>query len=208
VKATTTTQISPAELASIFSYLFGTQATNSSSIVTLGPQASIPSSNTFPVTGLPTQSDATATKQSNLTTIPSINPTTAISIPDPTINATSTRKATSSRTKTTRRPHFTPQPRPSTQHPAATEPWQTAYTASTPIPTCKTVIGDARWPQDEVWKAALPGVINLGVRGTNPHPNYYFAASDRTEVQAAVNFARKYDVRFSVISSGLDYMGR
>jgi hypothetical protein len=75
-------------------------------------------------------------------------------------------------------------------------------------PVCKTVNGDELWPSDEVWRAELPGVTNFGVKANQPHPNYYFAAKDRGDVQAAVNFANRYNIRLTVISTGHDYLGR
>jgi hypothetical protein len=92
---------------------------------------------------------------------------------------------------------------------SSTDSWvQPDLSSSTPTLICKTVVGDDRWPADEVWEAALPGVTHFGVSGTNPHPNYYYAAGNRKDVQAAVDFAAKHNIRLSVITTGLDYMGR
>ena len=73
---------------------------------------------------------------------------------------------------------------------------------------CKTVVGDGDWPKYEVWTQALPNVKPVVVIGRDAHPNYFLAARSINDVKDAVNFANRYNIRLSVISSGQDYLGR
>jgi hypothetical protein len=73
---------------------------------------------------------------------------------------------------------------------------------------CKTTLGDYLWPTYDTWKAYLPNVTEVSVRGNEAHPNYFLAARSVYDVRTAVYFANKYNIRLSIISSGLDYLGR
>ncbi|KAF2668213.1 FAD-binding domain-containing protein [Microthyrium microscopicum] len=77
-----------------------------------------------------------------------------------------------------------------------------------PLLRCKTTVGDNNWPTYDVWQAEIPGVMPLFVIGRDAHPNYFLAAQTPSDVQAAVKFAAKHNIRLSIISSGLDYLGR
>jgi hypothetical protein len=69
-------------------------------------------------------------------------------------------------------------------------------------PPCRNIPGDPEWPPDSVWKAELPGVLAVAQKAEEKHPNYHFSARDHGDVQAAVNFATRHNVRLSVIASG------
>jgi hypothetical protein len=73
---------------------------------------------------------------------------------------------------------------------------------------CKTVVGDVMWPHYDIWKSYMPNVTEMWIRGNEAHPNYFLAAKNIADVEAAVTFASKYNIRLSIVSSGLDYSGR
>jgi hypothetical protein len=77
-----------------------------------------------------------------------------------------------------------------------------------PNTTCKTTVGDSLWPPYETWKQHMPGVTEVWIRGSEAHPNYFLTARSIGDVQTAVSFVDRYNIRLSVISSGLDYLGR
>jgi FAD/FMN-containing dehydrogenase len=83
-------------------------------------------------------------------------------------------------------------------------------TVSTPA-GCRVLPGDVEWPSAEVWKKELPNAIPRS-RFQSPfsstHPNYRVSATTVQEVQNAVRFATKHNLRLSIINSGHDYMGR
>lgn len=82
-------------------------------------------------------------------------------------------------------------------------------TPSGPVPSgCKVISGDAGFPKDADFKAALPGVVALPKTPDAPRPDYQFTAKTYADVQAAVKFAAKYNIRLSVLNSGHDFLGR
>lgn len=81
--------------------------------------------------------------------------------------------------------------------------------ATTAYKTCRKLPKDPDWPAPEIWEAALPGVIPIQQNATTgPLPNYRFRANSIEDVQAAVRFAAKQNVRISVITTGHDQLGR
>jgi hypothetical protein len=75
-------------------------------------------------------------------------------------------------------------------------------------PLCKVIPGDLDWPVDEVWMKEIPGVIKTPVSGNITSPTWLINAKGSADVQAAVKFAAKHNVRISVVNSGHDFMGR
>ena len=74
---------------------------------------------------------------------------------------------------------------------------------------CRKLSTDSDWPAPGVWKAAIPGVIHTnGSDAHGPLPNYRIRVQDTCDVQAAVKFATKHNVRLTVITTGHDQLGR
>ncbi|KAH7392884.1 hypothetical protein BKA66DRAFT_439018 [Pyrenochaeta sp. MPI-SDFR-AT-0127] len=81
-------------------------------------------------------------------------------------------------------------------------------TTTTP-PGCRKLRTDADWPDFEVWRAALPGVVPTN--GTDKYgsiPDYRLQVKSVTEVQQAVRFARKHNIRLTVLTTGHDQLLR
>lgn len=74
---------------------------------------------------------------------------------------------------------------------------------------CRVVHTDRQWPDKSVWKAALPHVLSRGVaKDKLKHPDYRLEVKTAAEVQAAVKFATKHNIRVAVLNSGHDFLGR
>lgn len=73
---------------------------------------------------------------------------------------------------------------------------------------CKVMKGDDGWPAESVWEEELSNVVETPAYGEEIHPDYFVEAASVEDVQKAVNFGAKYNVRFSVINSGHDFNGR
>ncbi|KAF2668484.1 FAD-binding domain-containing protein [Microthyrium microscopicum] len=73
---------------------------------------------------------------------------------------------------------------------------------------CTVKHGDKEWPAEAVWKAELPGVEQQQDGGGETHPDYLMVAKTVKDVQAAVKFSAKHNVRLTLISSGHDFLGR
>ena len=102
-------------------------------------------------------------------------------------------------------PKNTPPPAPK----AGTPPTPPADSAPVPTPVCKVITGDKDWPADDVWKKEIPGVEKSpALSGNTTRPDWVINAKGPSDVQAAVSFAAKYNVRVSVINSGHDFLGR
>lgn len=75
---------------------------------------------------------------------------------------------------------------------------------------CRKLDTDVDWPTEAQWKQALPGIIKRsttlpkGVR----RPDYRFRAEKYADVQAAVKFCAKNNIRLTIINSGHDFLGR
>jgi FAD/FMN-containing dehydrogenase len=80
-----------------------------------------------------------------------------------------------------------------------------ANSSDTP-PGCKRLASDRGWPEDYIWRKALPDVFKK-LKGTEA-PDYFFQAQNVADVQKAINFARDHNVRLSVIGTGHDFIGR
>lgn len=100
--------------------------------------------------------------------------------------------------------------RPTTQ-PTSVKP---SVTVPAPSPTgaaptgCKVIAGDAGFPNAAAFSAALPGVVALPKTPDAPRPEYQYTVKTYADVQAAVKFAAKYNIRLSVLNSGHDFLGR
>jgi len=75
---------------------------------------------------------------------------------------------------------------------------------------CRSLAGDSSWPAPDVWTKELPGVVPRGPANNKnqKHPDYRLSVKNAKDVQNALAFATKYNVRVSIINSGHDYMGR
>lgn len=73
---------------------------------------------------------------------------------------------------------------------------------------CKTTVGDEYWPKHSVWMEVFPTIVEIPLTGNEAHPNYYLEAESALDVQNAVAFCNEKNIRLSIISSGLDYLGR
>jgi hypothetical protein len=75
---------------------------------------------------------------------------------------------------------------------------------------CRKLATDVDWPTEAEWKQALPRIVTRsttlpkGVR----RPDYRVRAENYADVQAAVKFCAKNNIRLTVINSGHDFMGR
>lgn len=80
---------------------------------------------------------------------------------------------------------------------------------TTAPPGCRKLNVDSDWPAHEVWEAALPGVIHGN--GSDVHgnkPDYCLRVRNNCDVEDAVKFAAKHNIRLSVITTGHDQLGR
>jgi FAD/FMN-containing dehydrogenase len=75
-------------------------------------------------------------------------------------------------------------------------------------PGCRTLRTDADWPSFDAWKAELPGVVPLKETPGVASPDYRLRVTTAEEVQKAINFANKHNIRVSVIATGHDFLGR
>jgi hypothetical protein len=79
---------------------------------------------------------------------------------------------------------------------------------STPV-GCRAVHGDTSWPSQEIWFQELPGVVATRARPSNASKtDFTYIARNASDVQAAVNFATKHNVRLTITNSGTDFLGR
>jgi FAD binding domain len=70
---------------------------------------------------------------------------------------------------------------------------------------CKLLASDYGWPSNATWATLKNAKAKpWGTRG----PDYTVQPQTVEEVQAAVNFARKHNVRLTMITSGHDFHGR
>lgn len=73
---------------------------------------------------------------------------------------------------------------------------------------CKIISTDSGFPNLAAVQATLPGTHALEKSATEPRPDYHFAPKTYAEVQAAVKFAAKHNIRLSLLNSGHDFLGR
>ncbi|KAF2399612.1 FAD-binding domain-containing protein [Trichodelitschia bisporula] len=73
---------------------------------------------------------------------------------------------------------------------------------------CKAIPSDPSFPAADVWKAALPNAKARGPQTIPTRPDYRLEAASVVDVKAAVDFARKHNVRLSLITSGHDGLAR
>jgi hypothetical protein len=74
---------------------------------------------------------------------------------------------------------------------------------------CKPIPGDSNWPSDSVWTEELPGTVKSPPQqGNTTRPDFVFTAKGPADVQAAIRFVGKHNVRLSIINSGHDFLGR
>jgi hypothetical protein len=73
---------------------------------------------------------------------------------------------------------------------------------------CRQLSNDELWPLAEVWMKEVPGVVPTRPDPCQKHPDYRITARNAKDVQNAIKFAAKHNIRVSIIASGHDYMGR
>lgn len=69
---------------------------------------------------------------------------------------------------------------------------------------CRKNAMDVDWPTLAEWKAALPGVSARPstLAAWTLRPDYHFNAVNVADVQAAVKFSAKHNIRLTIINSG------
>jgi hypothetical protein len=78
-----------------------------------------------------------------------------------------------------------------------------------PAPSnCKKLSIDSDWPFDDVWKFELPGVEAREPNQMLKHPDWTYEVKTVEQVQQAVRFAAKHNVRLSIFNTGHDFMNR
>jgi hypothetical protein len=70
---------------------------------------------------------------------------------------------------------------------------------------CKTFKTDASFPSAAEWKALSPNIKTS--EGPN-RPDYHLSAQSSADVQAAMKFAAKHNIRLAILNSGHDFLGR
>ncbi|KAH7069057.1 hypothetical protein BKA63DRAFT_477810 [Paraphoma chrysanthemicola] len=81
---------------------------------------------------------------------------------------------------------------------------------TTTPPGCRKLNTDADWPSPDVWKSELPGVlpsVNTSDKW-GPLPDYRLQARSIEDVQRAVRFVRKHNIRLAVLTTGHDQQAR
>src|ERR1700761_4072121 len=74
---------------------------------------------------------------------------------------------------------------------------------------CKVLQFDESFPAPEVWEAAMPNIASAKTNGrTVTRPDYRLTAKSVSDVEKAVQFAAKYNVRLTIITTGHDYLAR
>jgi hypothetical protein len=78
-----------------------------------------------------------------------------------------------------------------------------AFAGPTETPAgCKKLSSDADWPTPEQWKNALPQVQPQKQTNGSRHPDYVLRAERYKDVEAAVQFCSRNNIRISIITSG------
>jgi hypothetical protein len=99
-------------------------------------------------------------------------------------------------------------PQPATPKAPASRPTPVSPKQAGPV-GCKILPVDQQWPTDAEWKAALPGVIKRGPQNKEQtRPDWHLSAINPADVQRAVNFTSKYNIRLSIITTGHDFLSR
>ncbi|KAI9152342.1 putative FAD-linked oxidoreductase [Paramyrothecium foliicola] len=76
-------------------------------------------------------------------------------------------------------------------------------------PGCRALKTDIDWPAPEVWESSLPGVVRTnGSDKHGPLPDYRLQVKSISEVQRAVRFATRNNIRLTVLTTGHDQLGR
>jgi hypothetical protein len=73
---------------------------------------------------------------------------------------------------------------------------------------CKKLPSDADWPSNEVLNAELKGWEPRVANQSLKHPDWIYEVKTVANVQRAVKFAAKHNVRISILNSGHDFLGR
>ena len=67
---------------------------------------------------------------------------------------------------------------------------------------CNKISSDVGWPTDAEWKAAMPEVEKHKQTAGSRHPDYLLRAESYKDVQSAVQFCAKNNIRLVIITSG------
>jgi hypothetical protein len=88
-------------------------------------------------------------------------------------------------------------------------------TRSTSVPAtpakspCRLIPGDEKWPLDDIWKKEIPGVTKVSKPDGNiTRPDWLVNAKGPADIQNAVKFAAKHNIRLTIYNSGHDFLGR
>lgn len=87
--------------------------------------------------------------------------------------------------------------------------WGTPLNGTTTPQGCRKLNTDIDWPAREVWEESLPGVTpTAGSDANGPLPDYRLQVKTVSDVQNAIRFATKHNIRLTVLTTGHDQLGR
>jgi hypothetical protein len=89
--------------------------------------------------------------------------------------------------------------------PPSPDKWLTPNSSTAPA-GCKLLASDKGFPTEAEIKKEFPNVFQK-MKGTEG-PDFWIQPTSVADVQKAVNFARKRNIRVNVITSGHDFHGR
>ncbi|TVY64581.1 putative FAD-linked oxidoreductase [Fusarium oxysporum f. sp. cubense] len=76
-------------------------------------------------------------------------------------------------------------------------------------PGCRKLNTDIGWPSRDVWENSLPGIIPTpGSDAYGPLPDYRLQVKTVSDVQNAVRFATRHNIRLTVLTTGHDQLAR
>lgn len=76
-------------------------------------------------------------------------------------------------------------------------------------PGCRKLNTDIGWPSRDVWENSLPGIIPTpGSDAYGPLPDYRLQVKTVSDVQNAVRFAARHNIRLTVLTTGHDQLAR
>jgi len=80
-----------------------------------------------------------------------------------------------------------------------------AKDSTTAPPGCKLINTDKGYPTHDEFKATFP---NIWTKEGMNRPDYHLPVQNVAQLQNAVQFATKHNIRLSILNSGHDFLGR